>query len=182
MSRQRLFHSILIVFALATLIPAVLPDAAGAADVKPLAVIDSARIVEEYSAAKDAQEQFQRFLQELEREIGQKEKDLLRMSEEIESQKLLLGEDALNARVEEFQRQREAYDDFRNSADSRAESEYKSLIQPIINQVKTIAERLGREEGFGLIIDVAALTALYIDPDVDLTDKVLGELVRGAEE
>ena len=39
--------------------------------------------------------------------------------------------------------------------------------------MKTIVERIGKEEGYGLIVDSAALAVLYIDPDFDLTDEVL---------
>lgn len=155
--------------------------AAAAAD-KPLAVIDSERIVQEYPAAKDAQEQYQRFLQEKELEVTDRERELQSMAESIESQKMLLGEEALRNKVDEFERAKTEYFDFRQQLDTQAESEYQAKIQPIIDQVKLIVERIGKEEGYGLIIDTASLTTVYLDPDVDLTDRVLEALVRGVEE
>jgi len=162
----------------------VLALAAGAAvaDDKPLAVIDSERIVQEYPAAKDAQEQYQRFLQEKELEVSDRERELQAMAESIESQKMLLGEQALRAKVDEFEREKADYFSFRQQLDTQAESEYEAKIQPIIDQVKLIVERIGKEEGYGLILDTASLTTVYIDPDVDLTDRVLEALVRGVEE
>ncbi|MCP4145775.1 MAG: OmpH family outer membrane protein [bacterium] len=151
-------------------------------DVKPFAIIDSQRIVEEYNAARDAQEQYQLFLQDLEREITERERDLQRMGEEIESQKMLLGEDALRSKMEEFESARSDYFQFRESIDTRAEAEYKKQIQPIIDQIKLIAERIGKENGYGIIVDAAALTTIYIDPDVDLTDDILTALVKGVDE
>jgi outer membrane protein len=156
------------------------PAAALALD-KPFGVIDSQRIVQEYDAARDAQEQYQNFLRDLEKEIGDRERDLQRIAEEIESQKLLLGEEALQARMQEFEDEKARYFQFREQIDQRAEQEYKAKIDPIIDQVKTIAERIGKEEGFGIIIDAAALTVLYVDPDVDLTNQVLAALARGEE-
>lgn len=155
--------------------------AAAAAD-KPLAVIDSERIVQEYPAAKDAQEQYQRFLQEKELEVTDRERELQSMAESIESQKMLLGEEALRNKVDEFERAKTEYFNFRQQLDTQAESEYQAKIQPIIDQVKLIVERIGKEEGYGLIIDTASLTTVYLDPDVDLTDRVLEALVRGVEE
>jgi Skp family chaperone for outer membrane proteins len=154
---------------------------ASAAD-KPMAVIDSQRIVDEYPAAKDAQEQYQRFLQEKELEVEDREKDLQTMAEAIESQKMLLGEEALRTKVAEFEQAKEAYFSFRQQLDTQAENEYKAKIQPIIDQVKLIVDRIGQEEKYGLIIDTAALTTLYIDPDIDLTNRVLEALVRGIDE
>jgi len=165
-----------------TLTAVVLATGAAAAVDKPLAVIDSQRIVDEYPAAKDAQEQYQRFLQEKELEVADREKELQAMAEAIESQKMLLGADALRVKVEEFERAKTDYFSFRQQLDTQAENEYKVKIQPIIDQVKLIVERIGKEDKYGLIIDTAALTTLYVDPDVDLTDQVLQALVRGVEE
>jgi Skp family chaperone for outer membrane proteins len=83
--------------------------------------------------------------------------------------------------MQEFEDEKSKYFQFREQIDQRAEQEYKDKIDPIIDQVKTIAERIGKEDGYGIIIDSAALTVLYLDPDVDLTNKVLAALARGDE-
>jgi outer membrane protein len=167
--------------AAAILSSVLLAPASGLAQNRPFGVIDSQRIVQEYDAARDAQEQYQKFLKDLESEIADRERELQRMAEEIESQKLLLGEDALQAKMQEFEDEKSKYFQFREQIDQRAEQEYKDKIDPIIDQVKTIAERIGKEDGYGIIIDSAALTVLYLDPDVDLTNKVLAALARGDE-
>ncbi|MBK6898081.1 MAG: OmpH family outer membrane protein [bacterium] len=157
------------------------PLGAAAKEAKPLAVVDSERIVQEYGAARDAQAQYQKFLQGLEQDISDREKDLQRAAEQIESQRMLLGEDALRAKMQEFESQKADYYQFRQGLEGRAESEYKAKIQPIIDQVKLIAERIGKEQGYGIIVDAASLTTLYIDAEVDLTDEVLQALVSGSE-
>lgn len=152
---------------------------ARAAELRPLAIIDSQRIAEEYEAARDAQEQYQKFIKDLEREVAGKEKSLTALMEEIDSQKLLLGQDALATKTQQFERQRAEYFQFRESVDQRAEAEYKARIQPILDQVKTIVERLGKERNYGLILDSAAISVLYVNPEFDLTNEVLQALVRG---
>ncbi len=167
---------------LAVLMLVVATMAAGtavAADDKPLAVVDSQRIAEEYEAARDAQEQYQKFLRELELEVGEREKVLTAMAEEIDSQKMLLGEDALATKMQAFEQKRAEYFQFRESIDERAESEYKVKITPILDQIKLIVERLGKEKGFGIVVDSAAMAVLYLDPDYDLTNEVLVALARG---
>lgn len=178
MNRIRQSHRIAL---LAVTVLLAAAPAALAAD-KAFAVIDSERIVEEYPAAKDAQEQYQRFLQEKELEVTERERELQAMAENIESQKMLLGADALRLKVDEFERAKSDYFNFRQQLDTQAENEYQAKIQPIIDQVKLIVERIGKEEGYGLIVDTASLTTVYLDPDVDLTDRVLQALVRGVEE
>jgi len=158
-----------------------LPGVAVAADGKPLAVVDSQRIAEEYEAARDAQEQYQKFLHDLELEVGEKEKALTAMAEEIESQKMLLGEDALATKVQAFEQKKAEYFQYRDGIDERAQAEYKAKISPILDQITTIVERIGKEKHYGLVIDSAALAVLYIDPDFDLTNDVLAALARGDE-
>jgi Skp family chaperone for outer membrane proteins len=153
-----------------------------AADDLPLAVVDSQRIADEYEAARDAQEQYQKYLRELELEVAEREKELTAMAEEIESQKMLLGEDALATKVQAFEKKRAEYFEFREGIDQRAEAEYKVKISPILDQIKTIVERIGKEKNYGLIIDSASLAVLYIDADYDLTNDVLAALARGDTE
>jgi len=174
--RTRIPTAALLVAALALLAPA----AALAAD-RPLGVIDSQRIADEYDAARDAQEQYQKFLRELELEVTDREKELTSMAEEIESQRMLLGEDALATKVQEFERKKADYFQFREGIDQRAEQEYNAKMKPIVDQIKTIVERIGKEQDFGLIVDSSALGVVYIDPDYDLTDEVLTALARGQE-
>jgi Skp family chaperone for outer membrane proteins len=146
---------------------------------KPFGVIDSQRIVDEYPAARDAQEQWQNYVRELEREVADKERALQRLIEEIESQRMLLGEEALSQKLQDYESQKADYFRFREQADQRVQREYQDKIGPIIDQVKTVAERIGKESDFGIIIDSAAFTILYLDPAVDLTNEVLAALARG---
>ncbi len=158
-----------------------LPHSAVAKVEKPLAVIDTQRIAEEYEAARDAQEQYQKFLQELQKEVDQREKELTGMAEEIESQKLVLGEDALATKMQQFEKKQAEYFQFRDGLDQKAENEYKTRISPILDQIRTIVERIGKEKGYGLIVDAAAVSVLYLDPEYDLTNDVLAALARGDE-
>lgn len=157
------------------------PTAARAEDYKPIGIVDSQRIATEYEAARDAQEQYEKFLDGLKREVEEKETELANMAEELDSQKMLLGEDAMATKRQAFEKKRADYFTFRDGVDARAEAEYTSRITPILDQVKTIVERLGKEKKFGMIVDSAALGVLYIEPDFDLTDEVLVALAKGED-
>ena len=181
MKKQKTLPRFAATLALVVIVLAAFSGSVLAADDIPLAVVDSQRIAEEYEAARDAQEQYQKFLRELELEVTDREKELTSMAEEIESQRMLLGEDALATKVQEFERKKADYFQFREGIDQRAEQEYNAKMKPILDQIKTIVERIGKEQDFGLIVDSSALGVVYIDPDYDLTDEVLTALARGQE-
>ena len=168
-------------FALLLVVSILTPGLVAAADNKPVGVIDSRRIMDEYEAAKDAQAQYQKFLRELEIEVAEKEKELQNLMEEIESQKLLLGEEALRAKYQVFEQKKAEYFTFQESIEQRAESEFNTKVTPITDQIITIVERLGKEKGFGIIVDRATLNVLYLDDDFDLTNDVLSALAKGEE-
>ena len=177
MRKMTMIRVAVLMLVLSSLVPAL----AVAADEKPLAVVDSQRIAEEYEAARDAQEQYQKFLRELELDVEDREKVLTAMAEEIDSQKMLLGQDALATKMQAFEQKRAEYFQFRETIDQRAEAEYKAKISPILDQIKLIVERIGKEENYGIIVDSAALAVLYIDSDYDLTNQVLAALARGGD-
>ncbi len=165
--------------ALAILTTSLAAGSAWAGPDRPLAVIDSQRIASEYEAARDAQEQYQKYLKELQKDVDLQEKELTSLADEIESQKMLLGEDALATKMQQFEQKKAKYFQFRDGIDKKAEQEYNTRITPILDQIKTIVERIGKEKGYGLIIDAAAVSVLYLDPDYDLTNDVLAALARG---
>jgi Skp family chaperone for outer membrane proteins len=47
--------------------------------------------------------------------------------------------------------------------------------------VKTIVERIGKEKGYGLIVDSSTLSVMFKDDDFDLTNDVLAALARGED-
>ncbi len=153
--------------------------AALAAEPRPMAVINSERIAQEYPAMRDAQEQYQKFVQDLERELSLKEKALSAAIEELDSQQLLLGKDALATKTQQLEKQKAEYFQFREAAEQKAEAEGRARMQPILDQVKTIVERLAKERGLGMVVDSAAMTVLYVDPQLEITNDVLQALVRG---
>lgn len=160
----------------------VLAGAAVADDIKPFGVIDSARIFEEYEAARDVKQQMEKFYRDMENEVKDRQRELLRMQDDYLSQQMLLGEAARAQREQELEQAKNEYLRFQQQVEERIQQEQSTKLGEIIQQVTTIAERIGKEEGFGIIVDMAAFSVLYVDDQVDLTNRVLEALARGEEE
>ena len=163
------------------LVAALLPGLAAAAD-KGIAVVNTLRIREEYQAFKDAEQQVEEVYDELKKELDEKSRALAIMYENYESQKMLLTPQANEAKVQELEQQKADLNRLQQQSTQRLEQATREHIGPIEDQILTIAERIAKEEGYALIIDVSAMAVLYLDPDVDLTDKVLAALARGDDD
>ncbi len=160
---------------------ALLPGLAGAAE-KALAVVNTLRIREEYQAFKDAEQQVEEVYDDLRKELDEKSRALAIAYENYESQKMLLTPQANEAKVQELEQQKADLNRLQQQSTQRLEQATREHIGPIEDQILTIAERIAKEDDYSLILDVSAMAVLYVDQEVDITDKVLAALARGDDE
>ncbi len=146
--------------------------------------IDSERIFAEYSATRDAQEQFDRDVEAWRREAEQTEQDLEDMREELESQRLLLSEKALAEKERALQAKASEYERFVQSIwgpTGRIAQRNAELTKPIIEKIRGVLDRIGAEQGYSVIFDAADGNIVYGERSLDLTDQVLAELNKEIE-
>ena len=160
---------------------ALLPGLAGAAE-KSIAVVNTLRIREEYQAFKDAEQQVEEVYEDLRKELDEKSRALAIAYENYESQKMLLTPQANEAKVLELEKQKADLNRLQQQSTQRLEQSTREHIGPIEDQILTIAERIAKEDDYSLIIDVSAMAVLYVDEQVDITDKVLAALARGDDD
>jgi outer membrane protein len=160
---------------------ALLPGLAGAAE-KAIAVVNTLRIRDEYQAFKDAEQQVEEVYDDLRKELDEKSRALAIAYENYESQKMLLTPQANEAKVQELEQQKSDLNRLQQQSSQRLEQATREHIGPIEDQILTIAERIAKEDDYALILDVSAMAVLYVDSDIDITDKVLAALARGDDD
>ncbi len=174
---RRTFGALVIVLVAAAL----LPGFAGAAD-KAIAVVNTLRIRDEYQAFKDAEQQVEEVYDDLRKELDEKSRALAIAYENYESQKMLLTPQATEAKVQELEQQKADLNRLQQQSTQRLEQATREHIGPIEDQILTIAERIAKEDDYALILDVSAMAVLYVDDQIDITDKVLAALARGDDD
>ena len=107
---------------------------------------------------------------------------------ELQSQELLLSEEAIREKQEDDQQKRIAYESFVNDVwgtGGLAVRREAELWQPVIDRVNTILEEIGAEDEYLMILDAAGAAPgaviVYADPSADLTTVVIDRLNRGTE-
>lgn len=153
---------------------------AAAADVK-LGFIDSSRIFEEYTGAKEAQDLLARESREWETKAEELKQSFTTSAEELESQRLMLSEERLKVRERDVADKRRTYEDYVASIwgqEGRVAQRNTELTKPIIDKVNEVLHRICTEEGYSLVLDAAGGTIVYGLPALDLTDRILQELAK----
>jgi outer membrane protein len=171
--RGSALHSAFLVLALGLL------TARGAlADVK-IGFIDSDRIFSEYAKTREAQESFNREVQELANTAREMKAEIDELQRKLDQQSPMLSEAKREEQNKALTDKISAYESFvqKNWGPSGEVSRLnEQFLRPILDRVQKILAGIGQDEGYSLILDAADGNIVFGDRTLDLTDRVLGAL------
>lgn len=163
-------------WALAGMIVALLAGAVSArADIK-IGFIDSDRIFAEYPKTREAQESFNREVQELSKTAKEKKTEIDELQRKLDQQGPMLSEAKKDEQNREVQRKLSEYETFVQTnwgPGGRISKLNEEYLKPIVDRVHAIVAEFGTEEGYSLILDAADGNVVFGDKALDLTDRVL---------
>ena len=146
-----------------------------AADAK-VGVLDLMKVIDLSNAGKKAKDEMNAKIKTAENEVKKKQDELLKMKEEIEKQAPMLSATALADKKRQYEDK--LLDFQRMVQDYEYELQMKDfeLAQIILAEIKDIIDKIGKEEGFTVILERTNSAVLYFPESVDITDKVISEL------
>ena len=148
--------------------------------------VNSQKVLATYKEALDAQEKLDKINQEWEAEGREMQKQFQELSEQLESQSLLLSEERQKEKQQEIQSLYMKIQQF--SAEKWGQSgeffkKQEELMQPVFEKINAVIKTIGEDEGFDYIFDTVNANIVYAGPNQpDLTDLVLEELEKGVSE
>jgi outer membrane protein len=152
--------------------------APAAAQVK-IAFVDSDRIFSEYGKTREAQESFNREVQELSRTAREKKLEIDEMQRKLDQQAPMLSEAKRDQETQTLQQKVSDYESFVQEhwgPTGKISKLNEDYLRPIIDRVHRIVADIGNNEGYQLILDAADGNIVYGDKTLDLTDRVLSRL------
>jgi len=164
----------LTVLALASVL---LPPRQAASDTS-FAVVDLQGAMWQTEEGLRAQTQLKKLMDKRQQEVDGKKAALSRARAEIQRQEHFLSRDAMNRRVELWQRDmlelQTVFLDYNKELDKKQEE----LTAPIVKRLVALVAKIAREKGYDVVIDKRA--APFSRGDLDITDKVV-ELFNAGE-
>ena len=141
-----------------------------------IGVVDTQKVVDEYKKAKEVDNILRTAVERLRGELKLMDDELRQMQEKLDKQRLFLDDERKEMQIRnEIQlkqgEMRERADRGQNAIDEKR----KELGEPIIREIEELIKKIGKEEGFSIILEKGLVT-LYVDPKYDLTDRVLKTL------
>jgi len=138
--------------------------------------IDSQAILMDAPGAREAQEEFDRQLERMGREVEQMEVELDNLIAEYERQQATLLANVREARENEIVQRNQRFQQRLEEMDFELASSRQRLLEPILDQMTQIIEEVRAEGSYAIIFDVQGQSIVAADPSLDLTDEVLRRL------
>ena len=138
--------------------------------------VNATVIFEQYSAAREAEEAYQKELEELNKQVTKMEEELRALADTLEARKYLFSEERLREKRATLERRQQEYVKFRQDAEMTAARRNDELSRPIVEAIEEAAKKVAEKEGFDLVLDSGPGIVVYSKPELDLTDRVLQNL------
>ncbi len=141
--------------------------------------IDSYRIRAEYKEFKDAQEQFNKEIDEWNQEGLVLQNELDSLEADLEKKRLILSPGKLQEREEEIETKRASLQKFTNDVfgpNGKAEQRNDALTKPLLDKITAVLEKIAIENNYAYIFDAVNGNIAYARKTLDITDNVLEEL------
>ena len=135
-----------------------------------IAVIDLEKTLYDTPAGKRASEAFDKTRKTKQAELDKQQKDLQKAAAELDKQAAVLKPDVLAQKKGELEKKFVALQQVYVKLERDLAGERTKLLQDVLKQAEPIIDGLARAEGVNLVVDRSAV--LWVDPAVDLTDKL----------
>lgn len=161
-----------------------LTSASGALSAEAVGYINSDQLRAEYAGARDLDSQFEASLADWRTEAREMESEIDQLISELESQRLLLSEEAATEKENQIQQKQIEFEAYLNQVWGQgglAAQREAELWQPIFDRINVILEEIGTEGEYAMIFDAARMGIVYAAPETDLTQQVLDRLNESEE-
>ena len=144
---------------------------AAAAEFK-VGVVDGMDVVSKSAAGKAVQSAIKRKSDELGRPFSQKRQDLAKEVENFQKQASLMKEDARKTKAAELERKMQAFQKQGADAEKQLQQFQESQLAPLFKKLETAVKSVAQQENLTMVLDKRNAGLLYMDPKLDITDKV----------
>ncbi len=146
--------------------------AASAGTVK-IGILDFQKVLETSKAGKAAQEKIKNAAEQMQEELKKRKDEIEESRKNLERESLVMNKQAREDKEREI---RIKINDFK-TLQQKYYKEYKTQEQKLIHQIQKevfdLAGKLGKEQGYTLILEKRDSAAIYHDASIDITEELI---------
>jgi len=135
--------------------------------------IDLVRALNESESGKKAKSDLEFLIKTKQTSIDEKGKAIEKAKSELEKQSSVLSPDARKVKEEEMERRVRDYQRLVSDSQNEVKKRESELTGDILKELRAVAQKIGEEEGYTLILESAEGQILYAKKESDLTETVI---------
>jgi len=144
---------------------------AAAAEFK-VGVVDGMDVVSKSSAGKGVQAAIKNKSEELSKPFGQRRQELAKEVESFQKQASLMKEDARKTKAAELEKKMQDFQKQGADAEKQLQQFQESQLAPLFQKLEGAVKSVAQQEKLDMVLDKRNAGLLYMDPKLDITDKV----------
>jgi outer membrane protein len=144
---------------------------AAAAEFK-VGVVDGMDVVSKSADGKRVQDSIKRKSEELGKPFAQRRQDLAKQVEEFQKQASLMKEDARKTKAAELEKKMQDFQKQGSDAEKQLQQFQEQQLAPLFQKLEGAVKAVAQQEKLDMVLDKRNAGLLYMDPKLDITDKV----------
>jgi|GEM_PF-753793 len=142
-----------------------------------IAVVNTQEVFDKYLKTQEAQAKLNEEISKLEEQGKKMSEDLRTLQEKYDKQRIFIDDKKKEQEMlQQIEQKKAEIRQFIQSGQQQLDQKRQELTEPIIKEIDQVVQQIGKDEGFDLIVDKIA--TLYVNPQIDITEKVIQILNR----
>jgi outer membrane protein len=147
------------------------PLCAAHADFK-VGVVDGMDVVSKSAEGKRVQDSIKRKTEELGKPFAQRRQDLQKQVEEFQKQAAVMKDDVKKRKAEELEKKMQDLQKQGADAEKQLQQYQEKELAPLFQKLEGAVKEVAQQEKLDMVLDKRNGGLLYMDPKMDITDKV----------
>ena len=144
---------------------------AAAAELK-VGVVDGMDVVSKSADGKRVQDSIKRKSEELGKPFAQRRQELAKQVEDFQKQASLMKEDARKQKAEDLEKKMQDFQKQGADAEKQLQQFQEKELAPLFQKLEGAVKAVAQQEKLDMVLDKRNAGLLYMDPKLDITDKV----------
>ena len=138
-------------------------------------VVDGMDVVSKSAEGKRVQDSIKRKSDELGKPFAQKRQELAKQVEDFQKQASLMKEDARKTKAAELEKKMQDFQKQGADAEKQMQQFQEKELAPLFQKLEGAVKAVAQAEKLDMVLDKRNAGLLYMDPKLDITDKVRGK-------
>lgn len=140
-----------------------------------IAFIHTQKVILETKAGKDGYAELEQLVELHKQKMQAKEAEIKAAEEELAKQGKMLSESARTEKRENLQKLYKSYSRLKEDAKAEVSAREKALLDKIIDQLAKVIEKVGKDNGYTMILDAEGPSVLFSDTAFNISELVVKE-------